>query len=275
MCTNGARGLKILHKSYSEVGFSKTTENAARKGPRRSNTEPLASNINNEDASTNLFLNQTLIINEELFHTPLSPSLTLKTLALAHKLNCVTNYYHNHNIYAVARNEKHLELTQRYGKLTGSTELYRYLNLEDGNGDVKNNNIDNSTVHTHENGYGYQKAIELGQPSKLLILCDTEDLDKITQHVRDELTPDAHVIRGAPPFFVEVLDPHVNKGHGLRRLCDSLSIPLEEVIAFGDGDNDVEFLQIAGWGVAMKNAREVLKSVANEVGEWSNNEVRQ
>lgn len=44
------------------------------------------------------------------------------------------------------------------------------------------------------------------------------------------------------------------------------------MLAFGDGDNDLEFLQLAGWGVAMKNAREVVKETADEVCEWSNDE---
>mmetsp|Transcript_28126 Transcript_28126/g.46153 ORF Transcript_28126/g.46153 Transcript_28126/m.46153 type:complete len:151 (-) Transcript_28126:28-480(-) len=127
--------------------------------------------------------------------------------------------------------------------------------------------------------------MELGPPSKLLILCDTAKLDEITNLVRTELNGTsstendaatqqqaAHVIRGTPPFFVEILDPTVNKGQGLRQLCQSLSIPLEEVIAFGDGDNDLEFIQMAGWGVAMKNARGVVKEAADEVAEWSNDE---
>ena len=73
-------------------------------------------------------------------------------------------------------------------------------------------------------------------------------------------------IRGSPPFFVEFLDVSTNKGKGLERLCDLLSLPssfdgtgqalqgsqesqatraslpLASVVAFGDGDNDLEML---------------------------------
>jgi hydroxymethylpyrimidine pyrophosphatase-like HAD family hydrolase len=42
-------------------------------------------------------------------------------------------------------------------------------------------------------------------------------------------------------------------------------VPLEGVVAFGDGENDIEVLQLAGWGVAMKNARVMLKDVADEI----------
>ena len=286
VCTNGARGLKI-RKSQSDIGGV-----ACHKAPHRSNTVPLDStnnSTNNEDnqTPTNPFLRRTLIINEELFHNPLSTSLTLQTLALANRLGCVTNYYHNHHIYAVVRNEEQMELTRRYGRLTGSIELYCYLN--DGSGE---NGEQSKAVYNEENAYGYQQAMELGPPSKLLILCNTQKLDEITNLVRKELNGScnnalsndnadgtqqqqqrANVIRGTPPFFVEVLSATVHKGHGLLQLCESLSIPLEEVIAFGDGDNDLEFVQMAGWGVAMKNARDILKGVADEIAEWSNDEV--
>ena len=84
----------------------------------------------------------------------------------------------------------------------------------------------------------------------------------------------ANVIRGTPPFFVEILNTAVHKGHGLRQLCTSLSIPLDEVLVFGDGDNDLEFLDMAGWGIAMKNARVNVKEQADEVTRWTNDEVR-
>jgi len=311
VCTNGARGLRI-RKSQSDVGVGHTTTNfsssdSSSRRCTRSNTDPLPLTGN----PTNPFLKQTLEISHEIFHNPLSPSLTLKTLALAHSLNCVTNYYHDHHIYAVVRNENQLELTRRYGTLTGSKELYCYLNdlnlnTNNNNGEEKGEKVEEDcdesksttttsmTYYDERNAYGYQKAVELGPPSKLLILCDTSKLDEITSLVRTELNgtnnntitaencdaqqqqqkqQQAHVIRGAPPFFVEILHPTVHKGEGLRRLCQSLSVPLEEVIAFGDGDNDLEFLQMAGWGVAMKNARGVLKEVADEVTEGSNDEV--
>ena len=77
---------------------------------------------------------------------------------------------------------------------------------------------------------------------------------------------------GSPPFFVEVLHPDVHKGAGLERLCGAIGMPLSDVAAFGDGDNDIEFLATAGVGVAMANARPPLKAVADVVLERSNDE---
>ena len=84
----------------------------------------------------------------------------------------------------------------------------------------------------------------------------------------------AHTIRGNLGFFMEVLHPDVCKGHGLSKLCELLKIPIQQCIAFGDGDNDKEFIQMAGRGIVMKNGRDVTKAVADEVLELTNDEVR-
>ena len=49
-------------------------------------------------------------------------------------------------------------------------------------------------------------------------------------------------------------------------------IKLEEVIAFGDGDNDKEFLQYAGLGIAMKNGGSIAKMAAKDITLLTNNE---
>jgi len=53
-----------------------------------------------------------------------------------------------------------------------------------------------------------------------------------------------------------------NKGTGLARLLQQLNISKDEVIAFGDGSNDIEMLQTVGWPVAVENAVEELKPLA-------------
>ena len=55
----------------------------------------------------------------------------------------------------------------------------------------------------------------------------------------------------------------VHKGLGLQLLCEHLNIPINETVAFGDGENDREFLSAAGVGCAMKNARPAAKEAAD------------
>jgi len=64
------------------------------------------------------------------------------------------------------------------------------------------------------------------------------------------------------PIFIEYMPSNTNKGSGLARLMNLLDIKKEEIIAFGDGNNDIEFFQNAGWPVAMANACEELKPYA-------------
>lgn len=54
----------------------------------------------------------------------------------------------------------------------------------------------------------------------------------------------------------------VKKGTSLARLCESLGIAPEEVMAFGDGGNDVDMLEYAGWSFAMENGAASVKQIA-------------
>lgn len=67
------------------------------------------------------------------------------------------------------------------------------------------------------------------------------------------------------PDFHTIVRKEVNKAEGLKILCERLSILPEEVVAFGDEDNDFEMIQFAGCGVAMGNAIDALKAQANDV----------
>jgi Cof subfamily protein (haloacid dehalogenase superfamily) len=67
------------------------------------------------------------------------------------------------------------------------------------------------------------------------------------------------------PTHYECLPPGVNKGTALRRYCEVAGLELADTVAFGDHENDIEMLREAGLGVAMGNALEHVKSVADVV----------
>jgi hydroxymethylpyrimidine pyrophosphatase-like HAD family hydrolase len=56
-----------------------------------------------------------------------------------------------------------------------------------------------------------------------------------------------------------------SKASGVVALAQLLDIPLEQVMALGDNNNDKEMLQVVGWGVAMGQASETIKAVAQAV----------
>jgi len=65
--------------------------------------------------------------------------------------------------------------------------------------------------------------------------------------------------------FVNILSPGVSKGKALEALVSHLGVSLAEVIAIGDGTNDISLLASAGTSVAMGNAPDEVKAVADHV----------
>ena len=69
------------------------------------------------------------------------------------------------------------------------------------------------------------------------------------------------------PLFVEVNAPGIDKGKGLRRLCECLDIPLENTLVFGDAANDLAMLRAAGRAVVPENGTDEAKALADSICE--------
>lgn len=67
------------------------------------------------------------------------------------------------------------------------------------------------------------------------------------------------------PFISNVLQREVSKSIAAKAVLDYLNISAEEAMAFGDGENDIDLLQLVGLGIAMGNGHEKLKQVADFV----------
>jgi hydroxymethylpyrimidine pyrophosphatase-like HAD family hydrolase len=67
------------------------------------------------------------------------------------------------------------------------------------------------------------------------------------------------------PYFLEFASPDVTKATGLDFASERLGFAAERTVAFGDGENDVELLEWAGYAVAVENAHERVKAVADLV----------
>ncbi|XOD67992.1 MAG: Cof-type HAD-IIB family hydrolase [Flavobacteriales bacterium Tduv] len=65
--------------------------------------------------------------------------------------------------------------------------------------------------------------------------------------------------------FIEVTAPNVSKGKAIAFLLEAFPFQREKTLAIGDSDNDISMLEWAGVGVAMGNAREHIKRLANDV----------
>lgn len=76
--------------------------------------------------------------------------------------------------------------------------------------------------------------------------------------------PDIHVVEGGFGNL-EFTRAGTNKASGLTFLADYLHIPMEQVMAIGDSENDIEMIEAAGVGIAMGNALENVKAAAMDV----------
>ncbi len=65
------------------------------------------------------------------------------------------------------------------------------------------------------------------------------------------------------PHLLELGHPAVTKGSGIAFVAAELGLDLREVVAFGDGENDVELLEVAGFGFAIEGAHPRLLEIAD------------
>ena len=72
--------------------------------------------------------------------------------------------------------------------------------------------------------------------------------------------------------YLEFVSKDVSKGEALKKLCEYLKISREEVIAIGDGNNDISMIEYAKTGVAMENASELVKEKADVITTSNNDE---
>lgn len=70
--------------------------------------------------------------------------------------------------------------------------------------------------------------------------------------------------------FLDINPLGVNKGNALKILAKYHGIDIADVVAFGDQENDINMLQTAGKGIAMGNAKDIVKGYADEVTKTNN-----
>jgi Cof subfamily protein (haloacid dehalogenase superfamily) len=101
-------------------------------------------------------------------------------------------------------------------------------------------------------------------PTKLVAVGDPVELDGLEQRMRSHFDGRMYISKSLP-YFLEFASPEVTKGSGLAFLAEQLGFTAAETVGFGDGENDVELLEWAGYGVAVENAHERVLAVADFV----------
>jgi len=101
-------------------------------------------------------------------------------------------------------------------------------------------------------------------PTKLVVIDDPDVLDGLKTRMLARFDGRLYISKSLP-FFLEFASPEVTKAAGLDFLAEHLGFAQERTVAFGDGENDIELVDWAGYGVAVANAHERVKELAHLV----------
>ena len=97
-----------------------------------------------------------------------------------------------------------------------------------------------------------------------MFLGTKEQTDDFEQRFADELCQRFSGVRSQPVIY-EAMPLGTTKASALSRLAEILDIQPSEIMAMGDANNDIEMLEFAGLGIAMGNASDHVKSLADAV----------
>lgn len=129
-------------------------------------------------------------------------------------------------------------------------ELDKYIELEARINHIPPKKVDNFAEYID---YPVNKCLMTGEHEVLL------EVQKKLQNKYKSLLS----IYFSEPFFLEIMPQNIDKAHSLIKLLNTIGITSEEMVCCGDGFNDISMIEIAGLGVAMENAQDVVKQTAD------------
>lgn len=167
---------------------------------------------------------------EYLFHQPLPLDIARDAIAALVELGYGPNVYVDDALFV----GEHNEWTRRYGafqriEITEVGDLESWLDRE---------------------------------PTKIVAVGEPTALPALREQLVARLGSRVFLTRSLP-HLLELGHPSVSKGTGLAFVADRLGLDLDGVVAFGDGENDLELLQTAGWAVAIEGSEPALLELAD------------
>ncbi|VYU48610.1 Cof-type HAD-IIB family hydrolase [Clostridium tertium] len=112
-----------------------------------------------------------------------------------------------------------------------------------------------------------------GNILKGIVIEDRENKDDLwaaKQELKDFFGDKLHVVSSGDNNF-EVMMGNSSKGNAVAHLAKTLGIKPDEVMCIGDSENDISMIKYAGIGVAMGNALDIVKEVADYITDTNNN----
>lgn len=119
-------------------------------------------------------------------------------------------------------------------------------------------------------GDAFYTTVPGGSNKMLLRGYSHEELERRKAIIEKEL-PDRYMICFSEPTFLEVMPKGIDKGIGITKLGEIYGVGVENIMALGDSQNDIDMLKVAGFPVVMANASDEIKGYAKHIT-LSNNE---
>lgn len=102
------------------------------------------------------------------------------------------------------------------------------------------------------------------EKTKIMLIDESYILDAAIAKIPAEFYSEYNIFK-SEPFYCEILNKKASKGQAVQKLAKLLNISQHEVMAIGDHPNDYDMVQYAGIGVAMGNAVEEIKNIAQYI----------
>lgn len=164
----------------------------------------------------------------------------------------------NWKILQIAKNEAVDVLTYENQWIITNNIENPYAKLESNINHLKLKQIDDMMSHVN---FAVPKFLMLGEGNYLA---------GVETRVKDVLGDEFSVYR-SEPFFLEILPQGIDKAQCLGQLLNILDLNVSQMIACGDGYNDLNMIRYAGLGVAMENAVDPVREAADYIT-FSNND---
>jgi len=183
-----------------------------------------------------------------IYHNPVPLKYSKFIINYCSKNKFFLNFYHNDILYAV--NDP---LLKKYADIYSNQTGAKYILVEN------------------------LKSFENYKPTKLILITDTENKeikrtrDYQYKYFKKLFGKNLNIVK-TNPEYLEFMNKYVNKGNALKALAQYYGIKRDEIIAFGDGENDLEMILYAGISVVPKNAKEKIKKYAKIVSDYSNDD---
>jgi hypothetical protein len=163
-------------------------------------------------------------------------------------------------------------------KIFGLAEEYRVDVLTYYNGGVITNNAD-CIYAQKESAVNHQPLRQIEdmtsfvnfQVPKIIMLDDGDYLVTIEPKVKAAMGKNFSVYR-SEPYFLEIMPKGIDKAQSIARLLEYLGMSNKELIACGDGYNDLSMIKYAGLGVAMENAVLPVRNAADYITASNNDD---